>query len=64
MKRIDSNVLVRYLVEDEPGQTNRVERRANSSCVDPRPCGLSADSKLHSVAGSKISSQTPISGYF
>lgn len=40
MKGLDTNVLVRYLVEDDPGQTARAARFIERECSADTPCFL------------------------
>ena len=38
MKGLDTNVLVRYLVQDDPKQAARAVRFIETSCTEERPC--------------------------
>lgn len=40
MNGIDTNVLVRYLVQDDPGQAKTSARFVRSGCTAEEPCGV------------------------
>lgn len=40
MKGLDTNVLVRYLVQDEPEQAAKATRFIETSCTEEHPCYL------------------------